>query len=644
MRRVSPLVASLIGGLFIALNGWAQEEIPELAIEVEVEAVKERPAKVEVVETEEMEETVTPQGVVADSLNKLPAVETYYGCLMNSPRVSLRGSFWKWTQVLVEGTPVNLIGACTLNRIPQTAISEVEVIPGAAPPKYPGNTISGIINMRIKTGDEFKGSILKASVGNYGLQGLEATVGGGDERSNFFLAFSRSKWTGWMPHSITNLQDFAGKFVLKPDDRSRLTITILHLSGHKQGFKALGPNPKAKWNFEWHNLSRPAASILYERALSPNSDILIRFSPSALRFTAQFEKWFNMEANPGETADVRRMWTKMRYLAMRTEIMGNLRVGKGRILTYGLFHQRDIMKRTKPAEMPREGAWFSRSMDWFGAFFQQTWAVGEGRTATLGLRWDDIRPGRGALSPFLSLSARPDPNTSWRLQVARNRRFPNLDELYGVGIFHGNPNLKPEKAWVYEIDFERLFPDRRARLSFSLFRSEIRDTIGIDPTNTYRNIGKARIQGVEAEWRQALRNGHFWVNYAFIDAKDLTKGRPLVTDYRTSPSKHMLKAGLTLRGRRGETVGLEVLFFSKKYTDVDAPTVEKYVVDGVVREVTVPPTIPSFPLVNLRLAKSLDPQTSLEISVENLFDKEYSQILFYPRAGRWFKLTLSRRF
>jgi len=284
-------------------------------------------------------------------------------------------------------------------------------------------------------------------------------------------------------------------------------------------------------------------------------------------------------------------------------------------------------------------------MDWYGLFVQQTWTVAEGRTMTAGLRWDDIRPGRGALSPFLSLSARPDPNTSWRLSVARNRRFPNLDELYGVGIFHGNPNLKPEKAWVYEIDYERLFPEKGAKLSVSLFRSDIRDTIGIDPTNTYRNIGKARIQGIEVEWRQTFRNGHFWANYAFLDAKDLVRGRPLVTDYRTSPSKHMLKAGLTLRGRKGEVLGLEFLFFGKKHTDVDRPTVEKYVDEsGKVVEVTVPPRVPSFLLVNLRLAKRLDPSTTVELAVENLLDRDYSQILFYPREGRWLKLTLTRRF
>jgi len=213
-----------------------------------------------------------------------------------------------------------------------------------------------------------------------------------------------------------------------------------------------------------------------------------------------------------------------------------------------------------------------------------------------------------------------------------------LDELYGTGVNIGNPDLKPHSAWSYQLDWEQKLP-QEGKVTLSLFRADHRDMIAVDSNYVYQNIGKARVQGLELSYEGRMETGTWWANYTLLEAKDLTKHRPLVPAYRTAPPKHMIKVGATIKDRQKVTWSPEVLFYSRRRTDVDTPTFV-----GDPWNVTVPTSVPSFAVVNLKVSKPVGEKLEANLSIENLLDKDYQEMVFYPRAGRWVNLGVSRKF
>lgn len=125
----------------------------------------------------------------------------------------------------------------------------MELVKGPAPPQYPGNTISGIVNMTTKTGDEYPGGNLRLTFGRYDQQIYELSAGGGDKAQNYFFAFNRTHEHGWRPQALTNMNDATMKLVFTPDEQSKLTVAGSFLGGEKAGFIADGPNPAGQWGY-----------------------------------------------------------------------------------------------------------------------------------------------------------------------------------------------------------------------------------------------------------------------------------------------------------------------------------------------------------------------------------------------------------
>ncbi|MGB9606895.1 MAG: TonB-dependent receptor plug domain-containing protein, partial [bacterium] len=312
MRMLAFLVSFLLLGLLLS---FAQEEVPpEIAVKVEVEAEKEKPVKVEEVTSEKAEQAIGPQNF-ADVLLRLPGTQTIYGCAMNSPRLSFRGSTYTYLQMLVEGININPIGACVLERVPWRSMAVIDVIRGPAPPSYPGNTVSGVVSMKINTGDKYPGAGFIATYGTYNTQIYDVVAGGGEENRNWFVAFNRTAWDGWMPtrNQRTDLSDLSFKIVNAPDDVSKWTIAGVFLHGEKGGFKPLGPNisgiskinpntGKAEligyaYEHRWPNLMRPGLSITYERKVNEKTNMMFRISPVAVTYDLYFKRGLLKDPN-----------------------------------------------------------------------------------------------------------------------------------------------------------------------------------------------------------------------------------------------------------------------------------------------------------------------------------------------------------
>ena len=661
MRKLALLVSFLLLGLLIS---FAQEEVPpEIAVTVEVEAEKEKPVKVEEVTAEKAEQAIGPINF-ADVLSRLPGTQTIYGCAMNSPRLSFRGSNYTYLQMLVEGINVNPIGSCVLERVPWRSMAEIDVIRGPAPPSYPGNTISGVVSMKMKTGDKYPGTGFGITYGTYNTQIYDIVAGGGEERRNWFIAFNRSYNDGWMPNSRLDMSDLSFKIVNAPDDVSRWTIAGVFLHGEKGGFKPLGPNiagiskinpntGKAEligyaYEHRWPNLMRPGLSITYEKKVSDRTNMMFRISPVAVTYDLYFKRGLLKDPNtfqPLAQAQITQMLLQMRYKLLRTELNYDINLSGGNIFSWGIWWEGDWRKATSavPASSPQPGAWSKQDMKFTGIFAQHTLSLGEGRALVWGARYDKTDPGGGAFVPFLDYHLKTKPTSDLRFSLTRNKRFPTLDELYGSGINIGNPNLKPPIATIAQLDWENKLPN--GKFTATLFYQKEKDKIISDQYYKWQNMGRSKQQGLELSYEYSAGRTSFWSNYTYLDAWDLTNDMPLVPAYRTAPPKHMLKAGVSVKGKNGFTYDAEFFYWGERDTNVRSPKPEDWFDEsGNIYKVTTPTSLPAVPIFNIRISKQLPQGRTLSLSIENLFDKQWQEMVFYPREGRWIKLSFSQKF
>ena len=603
----------------------------ESEIEVEVTATHEWPAKVETVTAAQVEQMVSAP-FIGDVIERLPGVDTLHGCLMGADLITIRGNNSEWSQVLLEGIPLNPNGRpYILNFVPMAAVDTVRILTGPVPPKYCDTTIAGLVLLDMKSGDRYPGTTVTATIGGYGQRILDVNVGGGTANRNYFLSLTHNETVGWLPHSDMNFNFISGKLVLTPDSHSKLTLVGADVFGDKNGPRPLGPNPVDKWAAEWTDVEQPKASVTYERKLSDRQDIILRFVPMWFSGTQTWNQWF--------TDHVEQRFMPWEYELFRGELQHNIRIAPERIVTWGASWQKDAYSFTNPLKLSSwdnipASSWRDYAKRARSVYAQYTQPAGSTGTLTLGGRYDTEEPGQSIASPFVSWFKHLNANTGLRLAFTRNRRFPNLGELYGQGVWTGNAALQPEMGWTYQADVTRSL--RNGTVGLSVFDSQLEDLIVADAHNVYNNLGKARVRGVETAWQRDWRRGSYWANYAYLDAENTQTGDPLIAAFRTAFPKHSAKVGVSMRDGRGGEHALEVFAYGRRRTDVDTPTFV-----GNPWNVTVPPSLPGFTWVNYKYSWPLRDKGKLTLAIENVLDVDAQDLLFYPRPGRWVSGSLS---
>jgi outer membrane cobalamin receptor len=637
------LVFLLVVGLaFSQEEAPVGEEVPEIAVAIEVEAEKEKPAKVDEVPLEKIEKMVNLRSV-PEVLKRLPGTETYYGPGLAASMPVVRGNDTKWTQILLEGAILSPIGRPQmLNMMPLTGIESIEVIKGPAPPQYPGSTIGGLVLLKMKSGDKYPGAGARLTLGSYDRQTYELWSGGGNEEKNYFIAVNKEYYSGWEPHQKKNFTEASFKLNFTPEEKSKLTIVGTSLTGILWGLMQTGPNPVNTWLPEWTIDHRALSSVTYSKQVSEKSDYFLRFVP----FSFSGEQKIQTMQGPALMP-----W---RYALWKTEYQYNLRPNPNSIWVFGLGYEKDTLK--SPGQITYKdiinkyggsipaSLWQKHDLTYNWAFVQNTFTPSEGKAYTLALRYDNADPGKTIYSPFLSAHFSLNPTSTLRLAITKNRRFADLHELYGEGIFKGNTDLRPETGWTYQLDWERSLANS-AKLDLTIYHTKLDNVIGADAStkNQYYNIGRARLRGIEMQYEKGMRNGSWWASYTYLDAKDLVNNRDLVLVFRTASPKNMFKTGFTLNGKNGTSYDLELFAYGPRSTDGKKVTLPAGSPWGTGDNIP-PDKVGGYAIVNFKIKKIVGQDGELAFSVENLFDKEYEDLLYYPAPGRWINLSYSLKF
>lgn len=209
--------------------------------------------------------------------------------------------------------------------------------------------------------------------------------------------------------------------------------------------------------------------------------------------------------------------------------------------------------------------------------------------------------------------------------VSQKTRFATIKDRYSyrMGTAIPNPDLKPEKAINYELNYTaNLF----SKITFqtALFYSSLSDAIlsvsNVQPGKAQmQNFGEAEYKGIEAQLNYAvLENLSLNFNYTYIERKNIT-----------NPTIHFTDVPNTKVMGTLEYSPIKILRFIANSEFNSSRFSTSY---GA--------RVPDYTLLNFYASGKITKNFSIDAGLNNIFDKNYSLVEGYPEEGRNFFVTL----
>ena len=222
-------------------------------------------------------------------------------------------------------------------------------------------------------------------------------------------------------------------------------------------------------------------------------------------------------------------------------------------------------------------------------------------------------------------------------------RMPTALQLAGdmmmwAAHYVGNPDLDPEKSDTYEGGLDFSLASFNASLTYfhTDFEDKIESYTKPSGDTSYRNLGKAEIEGFEGEFSYDI-GAHFAWDFEvkpYASFVYLTKywDKEAKEDLQNTSDRN-ISYGIRASGIYGFSANLNFAYTGKQdIIDYEGGTYETITKDG-------------FTVANLTISKKiLDNEKygglTLRGEIQNLFEKDYEYVQGYPMPGRSFFLGL----
>lgn len=209
--------------------------------------------------------------------------------------------------------------------------------------------------------------------------------------------------------------------------------------------------------------------------------------------------------------------------------------------------------------------------------------------------------------------------------VSQKTRFATIKDRYSyrMGTAIPNPDLKPEKATNYEINYTF---NALKKLTFqtALFYSSLTDAIlnvsnVVPGKSQMQNFGKAEYRGIEAQINyEIVPNLSVNFNYTYLERKNITDPTIYFTDVPNTKAMGTLEY---------QPIKLLKLIANSEFNSSRFST-------------SYGARVPDYTLLNLYGSAKVINNFSLDAGINNIFDKNYSLVEGYPEEGRNFFITL----
>jgi len=535
--------------------------------------------------------------------------------------LSIRGSSNDQVVILLDGVRLNspIGGGVDLSTIPVGYVDRFEVIRGGASALAGSDAIGGVVNIVTKRSDKpfTFGSATYGSFETFGINlGRAQKIG----KFSYLVSFAHAQSEGDFEFKSVNGLDakrinndfHSESFLLKTDydfENGWKVGLLNEFFYDDRGVPGLGefqqPNANQK---DLRNLT--SVNISKERFINPELDLNVLI----------FNRYDNLEfKNPTPTVGVP-IDTLSKTYSFGINPKLTWFAPYNQIFTFATELRGDILKN-EDFDNPERFTYSAYMSDEISFFDEKLLINPLVRFDLYSTRENETTTDTG-FSPKLGVIYSPKKYLSFKSNIGRSFRAPSFGELFfpEEGFISGNPNLKPETS--YDFDVGVLLSHPRFAFELNYFRSHIDDLILFVFVSAIRieplNVGEVNEQGVETSL--VVRPFDFlelFAGYTFLDGELEDTGAQLPGRPR---NKFDLRAVLTYDPL--------ALFFETHYVD-------------------------EIPLSAFPNAKTTDARTTYDIGakarwkklfltfeIKNLLnDLDVRDALDFPLPGRTFFIT-----
>lgn len=564
------------------------------------------------------------KSTVIELLKDVPGISiAQQGGLGKFGSVFMRGANSNHVLVFVDGvemndpsTPGNLYD---LSSLQLSCVEKIEIVRGPQSTLYGSDAIAGVINIFTKKAG---GEPAVSLSGEYGSNNY---FRGGGNISGSFSSFGYSLSASG----------------LKSDGIS--AISEKYGNTEKDGY--MNNTVSAKLNYELsnnlhfdvmynYNFGKGDIDKSYQTGDDPNYtfDNEEQFIKAGINFSLFNETWSGKISGSfmkktshtrDEADEMDDSYSNSFNKADRKiiEIINNLTIMSGNILTFG-FEALEEKANTEYFSMslwgPYESIFPEQSNSNTGLFIQDKINIADRFFGTAGVRYDKNKKFGGVttyrIAPVYLIR---ETNTKLKSTLGTGFKAPSLYNLFDP--LYGNPDLKPEKSFGYEIGAEQYFIDNRISLGVTYFNTKFDDLISFDFISSKPvNISKALTSGVEltAEFN-FIRNFSFNFEYTYTNAKDITDGIYPEKSRLLRRPKHKLSANFNYIFQNDITANLSIRTIGSREDDDFSSFPATRVVIG------------EYTIVDFAVSYKLNDMLTMYGRIDNLFDRYYEEVLFY---------------
>jgi len=320
--------------------------------------------------------------------------------------------------------------------------------------------------------------------------------------------------------------------------------------------------------------------------------------------------------------------TKEKYLSNWKDEESTVRLkyqSKGKAQTYAFYIQDEILLRS--------------NLTLYVGIREDFWRTYEGyvnQVGQIGYPKEYPSSSESSFSPKFAFVYRPFEKTTLRGSIGKAFRPPTVYDLYRTwtsarGItYAGNPYLKPETAWSYELGIVQSLW-KGSKLNLTGFYNRMEDLIYRKVVNAtyqeYINVGKAESKGFEAGFEQKFDFGlKFFANLTYTYSEVLeNKAKPTTVGKRLTYLP-LWMGNIGAEFKKGKFSAYVVGRYMDKWYSDDENRDKKSNVYGSYDEYFV---------VDARVSYQLNKFTTFSLWFDNVFDRDYYYYYKAPGAS-WF--------
>ena len=569
------------------------------------EPVTEKTDAITVITREEIE--ANQWNYVLEAVRMAPGVSVVQsGSAGKVTSLFLRGAGSAQVLVLMDGVPINnpYFGGLNFEDLTTDNVERIEVLRGPQSPLYGSDSIGGVIHIITRKGSGKTRLQTSFEGGSFDTFRERVSIMGEQGPFDYSVSFARQDSQGQFDNDEFAENIFSARGGYRWSESTHLAFSA-NLFDSNTGIPfhtvfdpvrfvlAIEPSPLQE---QESNLGIFSGSVKHAGGRYLNLTTQLSFT----RRTFSFE-------DPGSFFAASTNDSGVFQLTAQNDMAWN----DNNTLTAGYEYEHQNID----AQDTLNGAYPLSSVDDHAVFLQNKYEDARW-IATAGFRYDHYNTFGDTFNPRVSFAWKFRQNAKARASYGEGFRAPSAGDL---GLpFYGNPDLKPEKSRSWEVGFDSAWQDAFS-LSASWFHNDYEDLITFDPNTLIAgNVAEARAQGFEIYGGWSRNGWNVAVAYTYLDTEDLTTGLPL---YRRPEHSGSFQFGYSTQ-RWG--AGLNVSAIGERF--------ESDFLAFPVRDVFNP----GYGKVNITGHYQIHESLRLRGRIENLFDKEYEEALYYRALPRGF--------